>query len=268
MQRSSSLEVFPSSVSSWWDSTWKKPTEADVATDVGRGKRDAKPLAQEGGDRVASPRRHGAQQRSTSLEKTASSLWGSVWKGTRNLARGVTQTATETARILADEARTVADEVRELVGNQETGAAGVPNGQQPKSVAVTQYIEWFIDFEADKGSPGLELEPHVKGEPWRVLGVTKGLPVDAWNAETVPVTIYLYPGRREKVMRRMIVRPGDELFAVDGEPVMPDHDLEVEGNSAQRVRKCQALTLRRKIPPPAQRASTDGTIPHLSLGSA
>lgn len=236
MQRSSSLEVF-SNVSSWWEV----------------------PKADGSRPRAHSPRRHGAQQRSSSLEKTASSFWGSIRKGVGRVARDVTQTATETARLLADEARTVAEEVKELGKMyQDPGCcSGTANGKQSKGFPPTEFIEWFIDFEPGSGKTGLELEQHVDGEPWRVSRVTKGEAVDDWNAEPMPVTVYLYPGRREKVMRRMVVRPKDELFAVDGEPLMPDHDLLVEGDSVRRVRKCKALTFRRKIPPALQRVSTD-----------
>lgn len=251
MQRSGSLEVF----SNLWGPTRKtKPAELHGA----KAQSNVKSQQRRSDDRTASPRRHPTMRRSSSLE-AASSWWAPAWNAVRTGARRATETATETARIIADEARLVADEVREVLAVESrsedlaSGTAASNVNSAKSGVPTAEYIEWFVDLDSDAGDIGLSLEPSIHGEPQRVLRVTQGLALDAWNSSKVPVTVFLLPGRREAVMRRHMIRPGDELIAIDGEPLEQMKDslmavLEEAEHTAQRIQKCKTLTFRRKLP--------------------
>jgi len=248
-QRSSSLEV----VSSWLPPAWKKVAEADGV----KGESNLKSKPERSDARVASPRRHPTMRRSNSLE-AASSLWGSAWKAVRNGAKRASETATETARILADEARLTGAEALDVLGvgsrNHDLNShTGHPSGNSVKSAGATESIEWHVDLEPDSGSVGLKLEPYVKGKPRRVQDIAEGMALHAWNSSKVPVTVFLHPGRREAVMRRITVLAGDELIAIDGEP-LEQVPQEVELIALKKLTHCKALTFRRRVP---QRASAE-----------
>jgi len=176
-------------------------------------------------------------------------MWGTAWKAVRNGARRATETATETARILADETRSLADEAAMVFNasagcNDSSGTAADNQGSFPKARAPIESIEWRVDLESEERAalPGLELEPHMQGEALVVSGITQGSPLDIWNSSKVPVTVFLHPGNREKVMRRLVVSPGDELVAIDGESFQGLAD-----NVCHRIRMCKALGFRRKV---------------------
>jgi len=234
-QRSSSLEV----VSSWWDlgTVWQNAEVHPQQSDV----------------RTASPRRqHPTARRSNSLE-AASSWWKPAWKAVRNGARQASETAKETARILADEARILADEARDVLAvesrSQDTSSGtAAPLAKSVAKELETEYIEWLVDFKDDAGMTGLKLEALAAGQQLRrVQAVAHGFALDIWNASKVPVTVFLYPGRRERVMRRIVVQAGDEVVSIDG------HALEL---GAEEPELCRTITFRRKIP---QRRLPTGT---------
>jgi len=240
MQRSSSLEAVTSFLPGWKTSE----QEGSAANAQGQGR-----------DTVSPRRGHGSMRRSSSLE-TASSFWGGAWKAVRTGAKAASHTAKETARILADETRLLVDEAKMVfeapVSNEAnsgttTDATISPTDRTVARTPETEFIEWHIDCTDLSVDPGLRLEPAIQGEPRRVSAVMQGLAIANWNNESMPVTVYLYPGRREAVMRRIAVCATDELSAVDDEPMLAALEDESVG-------KCNKLTFRRRrkqrAPPP------------------
>jgi len=192
-------------------------------------------------------------RRSSSLE-TASSFWGGAWKAVRTGAKAASHTAKETARILADETRLLVDEAKMVFEapvsnevNSGTTADAANSSATVARVPETDFIEWHIECADHSVEPGMKLEPAIEGEPRRVLAVMPGLAIASWNHESMPVTVYLYPGRREAVMRRIAVCATDELFAIDDEPMLAA--LEDES-----VVKCKKLTFRRRRKQRAEKA--------------
>lgn len=209
----------------------------------------AKPQAQPSNGRTASPRR---MNRSGSLEgfQAASSWFAPAWKAVRNGARQATETAKETAKLIADEARLVTVEVRDLLvvdslphdtPSDVVAPASKPAARVPPPA---EYMEWRVDLELDTEDVGLKLEPYVHGQRRRVHSVSQGSAIDVWNSCKAPVTVFLHPGGRERVTR-MVVRPGDELVAIDEEQLelLPDDDK----NLTPEVEACKTLSFRRKV---------------------
>lgn len=245
-QRSNSLEV----VSSWLP-TWKTQPEDRKEESNGRA------MPQRHNGRTASPHRQPGMRRSSSLE-TVNAWWGPAWKAMRNGAKRATETATETARILADEARILADEAFEVVKipvealsiesrSHDSGTGiGPSDSNLAKSTVATERIEWHVDFAPNTASVGLKLESSAHDGPPRVMDIVEGSALDKWNSSKVPVTVFLHPGRREAVIRRIAVHAGDELIAIDGVPLKPGpEDAE---NMAHRIQNCRMLSFQRNLP--------------------
>lgn len=157
----------------------------------------------------------------------------SVWKGATQSVPVLLNTAAEVSRALADEARQFAGEARSF-----------GEGTQPMP---TESIIWRVELD-EPAAAGLEVEfdKTAVGQPIRpqVTGIVDGLAVHTWNRSKLPVTVRLQPGNREAVMRKIEIRPGDELLAVD------DNELLATGSDLEmRLQKCEVLTFVRRILP-------------------
>merc|ERR1712151_1067451 len=112
----------------------------------------------------------------------------------------------------------------------------------------TDYIQWRVEIPRNSGEVGITFEdcgiPH---SGHKVSNVVEGLAVDSWNSSGLPVTVHLHPGNRETVIRRVVVRTGDELIAIDDEPLTLAED-EAE-SIPKRVEVCLTLSFRRRILP-------------------
>lgn len=165
----------------------------------------------------------------------------SVWKGAAQSVPVLLNTAAEVSHALLDEARQFAGE-----------AGGFGEGTQ---ALVTESIVWRVELD-EPAAAGLELQCHqaAAGQPLRpqVTGILDGLAVDAWNRSKLPVTVRLQPGNREAVMRKITIRPGDELLAVD------DNELLAGGDVEMSLHRCEALTFLRRVLP-RKEVQTDAT---------
>jgi hypothetical protein len=211
--------------------------------------------------RERSPAAGGNRRRSSSLEATPS-WWApaSMWQAVRKGAQKATETASGMSRILADEARLISDEVRilatEALPRRSVANAGLAvNGPMGKDLLPTDYIQWRIEIPQNSGGVGVSLEdsgsPHTGP---RVSSIAQGLAIDSWNSSGLPVTVHLHPGNREAVIRRVVVRIGDELVAIDDEALTL-----CEGEATlvpQRLEECQTLSFRRRMQPRRDDAST------------
>jgi len=163
-------------------------------------------------------------------------VFKSVWKG----AQKVTETAAEVSRALADEARLLADEALLFAGETRSDAGRTgPSSEGSSNMPKTEYMEWRVELELPRGELGLELDGFEKPQ---VMAITEGLAIDFWNTCKLPVTVLLYPGRRE-VVRRWAVLVGDELIATDGESIAGCDVFAFH----ERMNHSQALTFRRRV---------------------
>merc|ERR1712232_507892 len=134
-------------------------------------------------------------------------------------------------------------EIFDTVGGVDSGAS---NGIGVKPAASsTEYIQWRVDFASDAGCTGLQLAPFVEGKFRRVSGISQNSALEAWNQEKMPVTVFLKPSDRETVLSNIVVKPGDELLAIDGEPIGPL--LEEADRIAECMEQCTTLTFRRNV---------------------
>jgi len=176
----------------------------------------------------------------------------SVWKGAAQSVPVLLNTAAEVSRALADEARQFAGEARSF-------------GEGTQS-SPTESIIWRVELD-EPAAAGLEVELHqtAVGQPLRpwVTGIVDGLAVDTWNGSKLPVTVRLQPGNREAVMRKITIRPGDELLAVDDNELLPTgSDLEL------RLQKCEALTFVRRILPRKEVQVDEPSVSRAASGGA
>jgi len=176
----------------------------------------------------------------------------SVWKGAAQSVPVLLNTAAEVSRALADEARQFAGEARSF-----------GEGTQP---LPTESIIWRVELD-EPAAAGLEVEllQTAVGQPLRphVTVIVDGLAVDTWNGSKLPVTVRLQPGNREAVMRKITIRPGDELLAVD------DNELLATGSDLElRLQKCEALTFVRRILPRKEVQADAASVSRAASGGA
>jgi len=198
--------------------------------------------------------------RSGSTGDLPSVWWAPVWQAVRKSAHRATETATGMSRILADEARILADEVRLVaseVRSQRLSQSSTTRAPINNALDSTKCIEWRVEFPYDAGDVGVSFEmPSSQHDAPRVSRISEGQALDTWNSSKLPVTVYLQPGNRESVMRHLAVRAGDELVAIDGEPIVAD-TTQMEIRTSR-----QALSFRRKMFPRKSNANVENRDAH------
>jgi len=203
------------------------------------------------------------------------SWWGSIWEVVPNGAQKASkasvvaaQKVTEASRVLASEVKSLREDsgrdlacmladigqaTEEMHGKASVGLQKVLLPQQSSpSCSSTFCIEWHV--EVHRGDPGevrrlgLTLQPSSQGSrSLFVAGIAPGFALEAWNATALSVTVRLQPNNREAVIRRIIVRPGDEIIGADDVPIATnDNDFDRQ-DALHRIRRCTSLTFRRQI---------------------
>lgn len=126
-------------------------------------------------------------------------------------------------------------------------------GASDPTAPGVEHVSWDVDLEriltSERRRLGLMLQPFAVGkaedQAMRVASVKAGCAMDAWNAAATSVTVRLHPSGRDAPNRSVTVQRGDEIVAINGEPVGPWESERDRRAVILRIRSCGGLTCRR-----------------------
>lgn len=116
-----------------------------------------------------------------------------------------------------------------------------------------EYVSWDVELESslkpERRRLGLMLQPFSIGkadeQAIKVASVNAGFVMDAWNAAAASVAVSFHPSGCKALSRSVAVQRGDEIVAIDGEPVGPWASEQNRRAVIVRIRSCSSLTFRR-----------------------